>query len=473
MKSKYGVLLAISSLPGNHGIGDFGKSAYDFVDFLKKNNYKYWQILPINPIGPGNSPYMSSCSEAIDPRYIDLDLLVKEKLLDNVPHCPVTNKVDYQKVWHFKKEYLKKAFERFDIVNSHKYLEFKKHNLWVYPYSFFIVNRENLGLGIWNTWSYATLHYYDDGKLDKVPLDYSKECEFYIFCQFLAYSQFRSLKKYVNKKGIKLIADCPFYVGIDSVDCWLNKEQFLMDNNYIPTLVGGCPPDAFSEDGQLWGNPIYDFEKMKKDNYRFLTSRISFLASSCDYLRLDHFRAWDTYCVIPAEDSNAKRGEWKLGPGKDFFKKLYSKYHRINLIAEDLGVLFDSVHELRNELELPGMYITEFYIFDDMSRFNDNQIVYPGTHDNETIVGWINSMSEETRQHLCNKLNSIDLYDALMKFTATIPSKMTIFSMQDLMSLDNSSRMNFPGTVGSPNWEWKLEDNSYINKIKFNPFVKA
>lgn len=466
--NKYGVLLAISSLPSDYGIGDFGANAYKFADFLAKRGYKYWQILPLNPIGPGNSPYMSTCSEAIEPRYIDLNELVELGYLNKLrKNDPNSKSVDYQQVGIFKEKYLYKAFLNF-LKNPLKgYDSFKKNNKWVYPFAVYTVVRKHRNNQTWIDWPYEWKFYYINNKIEDIPEVIKTECEFQMFMQFIAYRQWNNLKKYINKKGIKVIADCPFYVGIDSVDCWLNKDQFVMNERYQPTLVSGCPPDAFSDDGQLWGTPIYDFNKMKENKYSFLINRISYLASTCDYLRIDHFRAFDTYCVIPASDDNARRGEWIEGPRTDFFDTLFAQYPNINIIAEDLGELFPSVHELRDHYNLPGMFVTQFMIMDENNISNDNQIVYPGTHDNQTLYGWIKSLSNEDKIKLKKRFKNANIFESVAQFTWEIPSKMTIFPLQDILKLDDSSRMNLPGTTGSPNWEWKLKDNSYIDKIKF------
>ena len=468
MKDKYGVLLAISSLPGEQGIGDFGKCAYTFANTIKKRGYKYWQVLPINPVGPGNSPYMSTCSEAIEPRYIDLNWFVKKGLLKNVKKMRADVKVDYQAVWEFKKPYLLKAFANFKKHPLRGYKKFLKDNHWVYPFAVFTYFRGVNNYQIWNTWAPEMKFYYDNHKIKEFPKGAEDECEFHIFCQFIAKLQYEKLRRYLKKIGLILIADCPFYVGIDSTDCWLNKDQFIMNENYEPTLVSGCPPDAFSDDGQLWGTPIFNFAKMKESKFSFLVHRIGFLASTCDYLRLDHFRAWDTYCIIPAEDENARRGKWEIGPRTEFFYALFEAYPNINLIAEDLGDLFQGVHDLRDHYKFPGMHITEFTIFDETNPSKDTQIVYPGTHDNETIQGWLENLPEENIKYLKKKFGEdVDLFEAMFNFTWNIPSLMTLFPLQDLMRLDNSARMNYPGTVGSPNWEWKLKDNSYISKMKY------
>ena len=462
-KNNFGVLLAVSSLPGSHGIGDFGESAYQFVDFLKEKGIKYWQILPLNPVGVGNSPYMSTCSEAIDPRYIDLYALG----LKSIPDKKVTSKALYQQAKEIKEKYLFKAFESF--TPNVEYKKFIKENHWVYPFSVFSVLREKFNYRCWNTWPEEWKYYYNFHSSEDIPSDIEKACKFQIYMQFVAHSQWKALRKYANKNGIKIIADIPFYVGLDSVDCWLHKDEFLMDEHYNPTVVSGCPPDAFSDDGQLWGTPIFNFAEMEKNNFSFLLHRISFVASMCDYLRLDHFRAWDTYYVIPASDENARRGEWWQGPREKFFDKLYEKYPNMNLIAEDLGELFDSVHDLRNHYNLPGMFITEFTLFDEHAKSSKNTIVYPGTHDNIPMEGWVKTLSKENKKYLKKKFNNpTDLVGEILQYTLDLSSKITIFSMQDMLRLNEKATMNRPGTVGSPNWEWKLKDNSYMNEIKIN-----
>lgn len=467
MKENVGVLLAVSSLPGNHGIGDFGKNCYKFIDWLVEHHYKYWQVLPLNPLGPGYSPYMSTCSEALEARYISLDMLVKEGLLNKVPNFKAKcNKVDFQKVEEFKEKYLRKAFNKYKKGNQRELNSFKKKNPWVIPYAVFILFRRMNWLRSWNTWPEDQIHYFENNT--GYPKGYEDECDFHVFMQMIAYKQWNKVWAYAHKKGITVIADCPFYVGIDSTDCWLHKEQFLFDEKYNPTMVSGVPPDCFSEDGQLWGTPIYDFKKMKEDNYELLVHRIGYLASTCDQLRLDHFRAWDTYCVIPGQDENARRGVWWEGPRYDFFDELYRKYPNINLIAEDLGDLFQGVHDLRDHYKLPGMFIMEFCIFDKNAQSKETQIVYTGTHDNQTLKGWLKSLPEWNINFLKEKFpNSKNLLKDVFEYTWNVPSYMTIFPLQDLLGLDDSARMNYPGTVGSPNWEWKLRDMSWINKIKF------
>ena len=453
IKKNAGVLLPISALPGKHGIGDFSVHAYEFIDWLKEHHYRYWQMLPLNPVGPGNSPYMTLCSEAIDVRYICLDDLVDQGLLKKVPDFhPRAGMVDYQAVLSFKDKYLRKAFKK----STYNLYKFKKENPWSVEYAkYLILKRLNDG-NAWNKWW-----------IKEVPEKELNEIDYHVWCQYIAYKQWKRIFKYANANHIELIADCPFYVGLDSVDCYLNKDEFLLDEYNNPTVVSGCPPDAFSDDGQLWGTPIYNFEKMKQNGYSFLINRIASLASHCHYLRLDHFRAFDTYCVIPAEDENARRGQWLIGPRNDFFDELYRRYPDIKIIAEDLGEMFDSVIELRGHYNLPGMRVYEFCIFDNLPE-STKFVAYPGTHDNETLFGWYKNLSEYNIGRLNELLNNPkNLYNAIFDFIWNVPSLMTIFQLQDLLKLDNKARINSPGTIGGPNWCWKLRDMSWVNKIKY------
>ena len=453
IKKNVGILLPISALPGNHGIGDFSIYAYQFIDWLKEHHYHYWQILPLNPVGPGNSPYMTLCSEAIDIRYISLQDLVDEGLLKRVPdYKPRTTYVKYDEVLAFKDKYLRKAFKK----STYNLRRFKKENPWSVEYAKYLILKRINDNKPWNEWW-----------IKEVPENEKPEIDYHVWCQYVAAKQWNKIFKYADSNNVQLIADCPFYVGLDSVDCYLNKDEFLLDENDHPTVVSGCPPDAFSDDGQLWGTPIYNFEKMKENGYRFLVNRISHLASHCHYLRLDHFRAFDTYCVIPAEDDNARRGKWLVGPRFDFFDTLYREHPDIKLIAEDLGEMFDSVIELRDHYNLPGMRVYEFCIFDDLP-LSDKFVVYPGTHDNQTLYGWYKSLGEWHIDFLNKKFNNPkNLYNAIFDYIWNVGSFITIFQLQDLLKLDDRARINSPGTIGEPNWCFKLKDMSWINKVKY------
>ena len=453
IKKNVGILLPISALPGNHGIGDFSIFAYQFIDWLKEHHYHYWQILPLNPVGPGNSPYMTLCSEAIDIRYISLQDLVDEGLLKKVPDFkPRTTYVKYNEVLAFKDKYLRKAFKK----STYNLRRFKKENPWSVEYGKYLILKRINDNKPWNEWW-----------IKEIPENELNEIDYHVWCQYVAAKQWNKIFKYASSNNVQLIADCPFYVGLDSVDCYLNKDEFLFDENDRPTVVSGCPPDAFSDDGQLWGTPIYNFEKMKENGYRFLVNRISFLASHCHYLRLDHFRAFDTYCVIPAEDDNARRGRWLVGPRYDFFDTLFREHPDIKIIAEDLGEMFDSVIELRDHYNLPGMRVYEFCIFDDLP-ISDKFVVYPGTHDNQTLYGWYKSLGEWHIDFLNRKFNyPKNLYNAIFDYIWNVESFITIFQLQDLLKLDDRARINSPGTIGEPNWCFKLKDLTCLSKIKY------
>lgn len=453
IKKNVGILFPVASLPGDHGIGDFSNYAYQFIDWLKEHHYRYWQVLPLNPVGPGNSPYVTICSEAIDIRFICLTDLMEMGLLKSVPdHHKCTSKIDYYDVLQFKDKYLRKAFKKakFDLTR------FKKANPWSVPYGKYLVLKKINNDLPWNEWTTFD-----------IPNELNSEVDYHIWCQYIAYKQWNRLVSYAHSANVSIIADCPFYVGLDSVDCYLHQDEFLLDEYHKPVFISGCPPDAFSDDGQTWGTPIYNFEKMRENNYSFLINRIGFLSKHCDILRLDHFRAFDTYCIIPAEDENARRGEWKVGPRYEFFDELYRRYPDIQIIAEDLGDLFDSVLELRDHYNLPGMRIMEFNIFDNIEE-NDRVVVYPGTHDNQTLYGWLKSLNEGQIDFLNKKFNNPrDLYSAIFEHIWNMKSFITIFQLQDILKLDDRARINFPGTVGDHNWSFKLRNMDWMNKVKF------
>jgi len=464
-----GVLLAVSSLPARHGIGDFGDSCYRFINWLSKNHYHYWQVLPLNPLGPGNSPYMSTSSYAIDVRYISLDYLFKLGLLDKVPNYKAKcTSINFQKVLEFKKKYLYIAYQNFLKGNTEGFRKFKTRQPWVMKYATFEVFKELNNHRPWNEWPDHQRCYFEHH--NNPPKSYLDKVNFQIFMQYIALKQWKHVLAYAKSKKVAIICDMPFYVGFDGVECWLYKDQFQIDSHYQLFEVGGVGPDYFNELGQLWGSPIYNFEKMKENGYQLFVDRIGYLATLCDYLRIDHFRAFDTYYVIPAGMPDARNGTWKLGPAYDFFDHLYAKYPNIKLIAEDLGDLRKEVLELRDYYHLPGMFVSQFTIFDLNAVSNNQQIVYPGTHDNETLWGWFNNLDDNSRTFIAKRLKVYDmsrLYNKLVEYIWHLPSLMTIFSMQDLLKLDNDARMNTPGTIGAPNWMWKLKDFSFEKDVKY------
>ena len=475
-KKNWGVLLPVSSLPSEHGIGDFGEDAFRFIDWLKKENYSYWQILPLNPIGPGNSPYMSTCSQAIDKRYISLTKLEEMGLIKNVPeHYSHTTCVDYIDIDKFKSYWLKLAFEKYRKTSMSEMKEFVKKNEWVKVFATF-VTFQNMFKGEdeevtihWNEWPHEYRDYFVNHKLP--PRNKKDEIELIEFEQWIASKQWEELLEYARSKKVKIIADMPFYVGFDSIDVWLHRDEFMLDSNCKQTSQAGCPPDQFAADGQMWGSPIYNFDKMRENDYSLLVNRTGYLTEHCDILRLDHFRAFDTYYVIPEGATNGRTGEWKIGPRDKFFEELYKNYPNAELIAEDLGDLFPSVIELRDRQNLPGMHIVEFTIFDNYMPSGDNMIVYSGTHDNQTLVGWINSLSDDKKAHIAWRLhcdNWDHLLDAVIDYIKKLPSKVTIFPLQDLLLYDDTARMNTPGTLGPHNFSWRLDGWGWTKEIKIH-----
>lgn len=457
MKNK-GILLAISSLPGNHGIGDFGDAAYRFIDFLSDHGFNYWQILPINPLGPGWSPYTTTCSEAIEYRYICLDYLKKEGWITKLDKYSANSKIArYEKAGEFKEKVLRKAYKAFITKRPRGLKRFMEENPWVIKYATFMIFWNKNDKKPWNEWPKEEKFYFDKHKT--YPTTYKDEVLYLVFTQFIAYKQWNKLMNYAHKKDVSIIGDIPFYVGYSSTDCWINRKYFNLDDNFIPTKIAGCPPDAFSETGQLWGNPTYNFDKLKEDNYSFLINRIKSVFKLCDVLRLDHFRAFYSYYSIPGGAKDAKIGEWVLTPGYEIFDELFRQLPGAKIIAEDLGFMTQEVYDLRDHYHFPGMNVLQFTTFDNNFRDNGDMVVYSGTHDNETLRSWFESLSDHERGVIAWNIHADpnkELLPQFLEYALNKPARLNIIPLTDYLLLDNSVRFNTPGTVGSPNWEWKL-----------------
>ena len=468
--------MAISSLPGDFGIGDFGENAYKFVDYLKKAGIKIWQILPLNPTGYGNSPYQSICGHAIDSIYIDLYELEKDGLIDNPKPFNKNKKlVDYPAVRAHKEKYLRQAFKNDkDTLSKPVFKKFVKENPWVEDYAEFTILSLKNNYQDWWYWDKKERYAHYRHEFDFSP--YEEEILFLEWCQFIAFKQFKKLKEYINKNGVLLMGDIPFYVGENSSDCWANQDEFKLDENDIPEVVAGVPPDYFSETGQRWGNPIYDWEYMKEDNFTFWMERIEFASSLFDIIRIDHFRAFDTYWAVDRDCNTAIVGEWKHAYGDELFHLLFEKHPDINIIAEDLGDLFPSVLELRDKYNLKGMNVLEFTVFNPTFEVKENQIIYSGTHDNDTLKGWYKKLKD----------NEIELLKIIMRregikgrgikeklFNMIFGSicDVAIIPIQDYLWKDNDTRMNVPGLLGGHNWEYKLAD--FTEFVEVIPFIKS
>jgi len=469
--------MPVFSLPSRYGIGTFGKEAFRFVDFLEKAGQSYWQILPIGPTSFGDSPYQSFSTYAGNPYFIDLDLLISEGLLseDEVSKVDFGSdplSIDYGLLYQNRFPLLRLAFSRFERTDE--YREFCRRNAyWLDDYSLYMAIKQREGDKGWTEWPKA-LRFREESALADAREELSSDISFYKFLQFVFSRQWHSLKAYANGKGIEIIGDIPIYVALDSADVWANTEQFQLGRDLLPSSVAGCPPDAFSEDGQLWGNPLYDWAKMKKDGYEWWCRRMGYALSVYDTVRIDHFRGLESYYSIPYGDKTAKNGVWKKGPGMALFKAFGEKLGgRLPLIAEDLGFLTDAVLSLLKKSGFPGMKVLQF-AFDSREEsdylphnYNSNCVVYTGTHDNDTSVGWYEKATQKEKlmfQNLLSDKPYKSVAHKLIKYGMESPARIVIIPLQDYLSLDSSCRTNTPGTDNG-NWEWRFKSEMLNDEL--------
>lgn len=460
----------ISSLPSPYGIGALGNEAYKFVDFLKQAEQRYWQILPVCPTSFGDSPYQSFSTFAGNPYFIDLDLLCENGLLErneysNIQWGKTPEKVDFEALYNNRYPVLKKAFTRFKKreefkVHFNKFCE--KHSAWLNNYALFMACKDFFCGKAWSEWD-EKFKARDEKTLCKFIKEHSDEIDFWKFLQFCFFSQWENLKKYANVNDVKIIGDAPIYVAFDSADVWSAPDQFLLGEDLKPIDVAGCPPDAFTEDGQLWGNPLYRWDYMKQNKYDWWVRRIRHSLEIYDKVRIDHFRGFESYYAIPGNAETAKNGEWRKGPGMDLFKELKKQLGEMPLIAEDLGFLTPAVHKLLNDSGYPGMKVLQF-AFDDKSdsdylphNYASRCIAYTGTHDNDTALGWIESAPKSdvnfAKRYL--RLRAEEGYNwGMMKAIWASAAELAIVQMQDVIGLGNEARMNIPSTTGC-NWMWR------------------
>jgi len=468
-----GVLMAISSLPSRFGIGDFGPSAFSFVDYLAKAGIDIWQILPLNRLGYGNSPYQAYSSIAGDEIFISLDTLMEDGYLtpsDVAELYADATRVDYDAVRLYKTQCLRKAFAHFQAHYPRYKAQFSAflaaHTWWLYDYSVFLALKNANNAMCWTKW----IPPHRDWMLDKqVDLSmYETEIAFYQFLQFIFFDQWQRLKAYANANGVSIMGDMAYYVGMDSVDVWANRQYFLLDKDYEPTHVAGVPPDLFTDEGQRWGNPIYNWAAIQRDDFIFWIERFRFHADMFDCLRIDHFRAFDTYWKIPAEEETAIHGEWVKAPGYAFFDTLFAALPEINLVVEDLGLMRPSVFRLRDHYHFMGMEIMQYSFGKNgrprprVLREIGHKIAYTGTHDNQTTLGWFLSepveQQEKIKRYLDKQGYQGGIVDQFIQYTLYSGAPTVVVPVCDILGLDDVARMNTPGTVGSPNWEWKLVD---------------
>ena len=468
-----GVLMPVASLPSKDGVGSFGKEAYAFVDLLADMGIRIWQILPLNPLGYGNSPYQPFSSYAGEEIYIDLDLLAKEGYLAADREAYETGKdperIEYERARAYKVKYLKEAYKGFykKDWNSADFKEFQKKD-WVYYYAVFIALKKQNDLRCWNEWPKEQQDWILDKKYDVSHLQ--EEIQYQMFAQYMFYKQWMALKAYANKKNVLIMGDIPIYVGIDSLDVWSLREDFLLDAEGKPSFVAGVPPDYFSETGQRWGNPIYNWDNMKKNHFPFWMKRLQYSSELYDIIRIDHFRAFDTYWKIPASCDTAIEGAWIEAPGYELFDEIYRQMPDIEIVAEDLGDLRPEVLELRDHYNLRGMNIAEFSL-PSTDSIKEHQLIYTGTHDNQTVKGWYDALDFKAKRKVRKAIAKYGKpWDGFTKkmvhFVYRSDAGMAIIPVADLLGLDDKARLNTPGTVGSPNWEWRLTDWSALEKEK-------
>ena len=481
MAKKIGVLAPVSILPGSHGIGDFGSVSFEFIDLLANNNISVWQVLPLNPLGYGNSPYQPYSSYAGEELYISLDELKQLGLLSDIKNYDLNNNVtEYEKVRIFKNEYLNIAYNNIN-KNSNllgEFNKFKQEVKWLNNYAIFITLKKENNLACWIEWEAKQKQYLNnqfDLKKYEAKIDYEK------FVQYIFYKQWFKLKQYANDKKISIMGDIPIYVGIDSCDVWENQEGFLLDDDGNPTFIAGVPPDYFSETGQRWGNPIYDWEYQKKTDFEFWINRLKWNDLMYDVIRIDHFRAFDTYWKIPASCTTAIDGEWVEAPGYELFDEIYRQLPNINIVVEDLGLLRPEVLELRDFYKLAGMKIIQFELRpneeESIVDYQKNTIIYTGTHDNQTLVGWFSELNTQEQLNLSKQYDcEIDeVVLEIIKQCLNFNNELTVLPVQDILGLGTNARFNTPGTVGAPNWLWKMEsfDELYKKIISFKSLVKS
>lgn len=479
-----GVLLPIASLPSKYGIGAFSKEAYEFVDQLKAAGQSYWQILPLGPTGYGDSPYQAFSAFAGNPYFIDLEQLTEEELLTQ-KECRQEDfgdddrYIDYEKIYAHRFPLLRKAFLRWKEKMQQKGKKAERIFLRelgeeTREYCFFAALKNHFEGKSWEEWD-EDIRLREKEALERYKALLAEEIQFYEFQQMMFQRQWKKLKTYANKKGIRFIGDIPIYVAFDSADSWSHPELFQFDSDGKPKAVAGCPPDAFSETGQLWGNPLYDWAYHKKTGFDWWMRRMKYCFSLYDVVRVDHFRGFDEYYAIPAKDETAVNGTWKKGPGIALFKKMKETFGELNIIAEDLGYLTPSVHKLLKNTGFPGMKVLQF-AFSTGERstylpyfYPHNCVVYTGTHDNDTTRGWYETMNEDEKKFARKYLGNTDTpaeeisWDFIRLAVASV-ADLAIIPLQDYLCVGKEGRINTPSTLGS-NWTWRLKKGEFTKKM--------
>ena len=482
MKRSSGVLLPIFSLPSKYGIGTLGIEAYNFIDFLVDTKQSYWLILPIMETSFGNSPYSATSSFAGNPFFIDLDMLKDDGLLQesdyiNLDFGSDNQRVNYYKLYENRFKVLKIACDNYKRKHPIALSKFKfEHSYYLDDYALFHAIKDSFKGVAFNGW-FENFKLADKETIDEFKKTHGEEIEFYKVLQCLFYNQWFKLKKYANDNGIKIIGDTPIYSAYDSSEVWAHPENFYLDENKTPIEVSGCPPDGYSPDGQLWGNPLYNYDYIKKNDFKYFIDKFSHLSKLYDVIRIDHFRGFDSYFAIPYGSPNARNGHWLSAPGIELFTKIREKLKDTEIIVEDLGFITESVRNLLSFTGYPGMKVMEFG-FNSNDRWNteylphsypENSVAFLGTHDNDTFIGWLHSLNDNDRNYAKEYLDlKFDGYDHYRALTALYESKanLTMTTIQDLLGIGSSGRINVPSTISDSNWSFRLDESYKDESVK-------
>ena len=483
MERTAGILMPISSLPGKYGIGCFNLKAYEFVDFLRDAGQKYWQILPIHPTSYGDSPYQSFSTFAGNPYFIDLEALIAEGVLsqsecDSVFFGDGEDDIHYAALYDGRKILLTMAYERSRISEDPEYQKYVADNRWwLDDYALFMALKDFFDGKCWYEWPEDIRLRYDYA-MDYYRRELYFDIEYQMYLQFKFFQQYGWLKNYANSQGVKIIGDIPIYVAMDSADTWSHPELFQLDERNMPTAVAGCPPDGFSATGQLWGNPLYRWDYHRQTGYDWWLTRLWYVYQLYDVTRIDHFRGFDEYYSIPYGHPTAEHGHWEKGPGIELFRRAEEVLGWHEVIAEDLGFVTDSVRQLVRDSGFPGMKVLQF-AFDSRDtgsardylphNYTENAVVYTGTHDNDTTIGWFEAVSDEdwtlAREYLCNFYTPDEEMDQpFVALALQSIARMCIIPMQDYLGLGTEARMNTPSTIGC-NWRWRMTDDQFTQEL--------
>ena len=483
MERTAGILMPISSLPGKYGIGCFNLKAYEFVDFLRDAGQTYWQILPIHPTSYGDSPYQSFSTFAGNPYFIDLEALIAEGVLSNAECDSVffgdeEDDINYAALYDGRKILLTMAYERSRISENPEYQKFTADNgWWLEDYALFMALKDFFNGQCWYEWPEDIRLRYDYA-LDHYRRELYFDIEYQKYLQFKFFQQYGWLKNYANSQGVKIIGDIPIYVAMDSADTWANPRLFQLDDRNMPTAVAGCPPDGFSATGQLWGNPLYRWDYHRETGFDWWLTRLWYVYQLYDVTRIDHFRGFDEYYSIPYGHKTAEFGHWEKGPGIELFRRAEEVLGWHEVIAEDLGFVTDSVRQLVRDSGFPGMKVLQF-AFDSRDtgsardylphNYTENAVVYTGTHDNDTTIGWFEAISDDdwnlAREYLCDFYTPDEEMDQpFVALAMQSIARMCIIPMQDYLGLGTEARMNIPSTIGC-NWRWRMTEDQFTEDL--------